>query len=210
LRYAGLTTQHPMSNNGCESDWNTLCRSIIQYEQNIHPLWSVNREVVDGMGTVIDDHTCITCHTSDNAGTAVVPPAQLDLTDGPAEDEPDHFAAYHELLYPNYVQEVVGGVLTYVMVPQTDENGNQLSEVDDEGNLVLDNDGNPIPLPDVRVAVPGGPLMSAGSASTGRFLGKFDVGGSHEGYLSDAEMRLIAEWLDIGAQYYNNPFDVPL
>ncbi|MEJ2694646.1 MAG: hypothetical protein P8166_16875, partial [Candidatus Thiodiazotropha sp.] len=38
LRYADLTTQHPMSNNGCETDWNTLCRSIIQYEQHIHPL----------------------------------------------------------------------------------------------------------------------------------------------------------------------------
>jgi hypothetical protein len=23
-------------------------------------------------------------------------------------------------------------------------------------------------------------------------------------------LRLIAEWLDIGAQYYNNPFDVPV
>jgi hypothetical protein len=24
------------------------------------------------------------------------------------------------------------------------------------------------------------------------------------------ELRLVAEWLDIGAQYYNNPFDVPV
>jgi hypothetical protein len=32
----------------------------------------------------------------------------------------------------------------------------------------------------------------------------------HYGYLSDAEKRLIAEWLDVGAQYYNNPFDVPI
>jgi hypothetical protein len=27
--------------------------------------------------------------------------------------------------------------------------------------------------------------------------------------LTPAELRLIAEWVDIGAQYYNNPFDVP-
>jgi hypothetical protein len=27
--------------------------------------------------------------------------------------------------------------------------------------------------------------------------------------MSDAEKRLIAEWLDVGAQYYNNPFDAP-
>ncbi|MEJ2693312.1 MAG: hypothetical protein P8166_09715, partial [Candidatus Thiodiazotropha sp.] len=189
--YAGLNTQHPKINfDICETDWEARCLTTINYEQHIHPLWSVNREVDDGMGNVIDG-TCITCHTSDNAGTAVVPPAQLDLTDGPAEDEPDHFAAYHELLYQDYVQEVVGGILTYVMVDS--------GEIDDEGNAIM-----------VREAVAGGARMEAGSASTGRFLGKFDVGGSHEGYLSDAEMRLIAEWLDIGAQYYNNPFDVPL
>jgi hypothetical protein len=37
----------------------------------------------------------------------------------------------------------------------------------------------------------------------------FDAGGNHAGYLSSHELRLIAEWLDIGAQYYNNPFDAP-
>ena len=35
------------------------------------------------------------------------------------------------------------------------------------------------------------------------------VGGTHAGRLSPDELRLISEWLDIGAQYYNNPFDVP-
>jgi hypothetical protein len=29
----------------------------------------------------------------------------------------------------------------------------------------------------------------------------------HTGILSDAELRLLSEWLDIGVQYYNNPFD---
>lgn len=32
---------------------------------------------------------------------------------------------------------------------------------------------------------------------------------NHNGLLSDSELRIIAEWLDIGAQYYNNPFDAP-
>jgi hypothetical protein len=34
----------------------------------------------------------------------------------------------------------------------------------------------------------------------------------HAGLLTPAELRLISEWLDIGAQYFNNPFDpaVPL
>ena len=37
----------------------------------------------------------------------------------------------------------------------------------------------------------------------------FRTGGAHEGFLTDIELKLIAEWLDIGAQYYNNPFDAP-
>jgi hypothetical protein len=55
------------------------------------------------------------------------------------------------------------------------------------------------------------PSMVAGSANAStQFFSRFDAGGTHEGYLSDAEKRLIAEWLDIGAQYYNNPFAAPL
>ena len=33
---------------------------------------------------------------------------------------------------------------------------------------------------------------------------------SHAGFLTAAELRLISEWLDIGAQYYNDPFQAPL
>jgi len=36
---------------------------------------------------------------------------------------------------------------------------------------------------------------------------RFAAGNSHEGRLTGAELRLIAEWLDIGAQYFNNAFD---
>ena len=32
---------------------------------------------------------------------------------------------------------------------------------------------------------------------------------NHNGLLANEELRLIAEWLDIGAQYYNNPFNAP-
>ena len=39
---------------------------------------------------------------------------------------------------------------------------------------------------------------------------RFASGGTHAGYLSGAELRLVAEWADLGAQYFNNPFDAPL
>ena len=32
----------------------------------------------------------------------------------------------------------------------------------------------------------------------------------HYQLLSPSELRLITEWLDIGAQYYNDPFAIPL
>jgi hypothetical protein len=60
------------------------------------------------------------------------------------------------------------------------------------------------------------PPMTAGSASNSvtNFLRLFD--GTyrdptldHTGFLTAAELRLITEWLDIGAQYYNDPFVAP-
>ena len=40
-----------------------------------------------------------------------MPAGQLELTDGPSADEPDHFHAYRELLATDNEQELVAGVL---------------------------------------------------------------------------------------------------
>ena len=68
-----------------------------------------------------------------------------------------------------------------------------------------DANGNP-------TVIPVGPYLNAGSANGGlstTFLNRFATGSgsTHAGYLSPAELRLLSEWLDIGAQYFNNPFD---
>lgn len=209
-RYADLDTPSPLNDELCTSSWNDLCRATIHYQQHIHPLWAVPRLVLDGEGNTIEDHTCTVCHDSDDAGETVVPDAQLDLSDGAAEDEPEHFSAYHELLYPDNIQEVVEGILVDQLFPALDENGNQLYERDENGELILDGEGNPIPLPDIPMPVPGGPSMIPGSANSSRFTEVFETGGVHAGYLSDAELKLIYEWLDIGAQYYNDPFLAPV
>ena len=61
-----------------------------------------------------------------------------------------------------------------------------------------------------QVRVPVSPPLSAGGAlASPRFFDRFAAGGSHENRLDPAELRLIAEWLDIGAQYYNDPFAIP-
>ena len=56
---------------------------------------------------------------------------------------------------------------------------------------------------DPRASVCANGALSA--ASLGRFAA--GSGSTHAGYMSPAELRLLSEWLDIGAQYFNNPFD---
>ena len=62
-----------------------------------------------------------------------------------------------------------------------------------------------------------GPYANAGSANGGTsaaFFGCFAAGSAssecpktpHLGFMSPAELRLLSEWLDIGAQYHNDPF----
>jgi Tol biopolymer transport system component len=187
-RYGQLTTPVPASAN-CQP-WTSNCRVVINYPTHLQPLWTLPRLILDAGGAVVANHTCVFCHSPTNAAGAVrVPEGQLDLTGGPSPDEADHFVSYRELLFTDNAQEVNMGALQDILVP-----------------------GPPDPITGLPtlVPVPVSPSMNAGSANgSGAFFSKFDPGGSHVGYLSAAELRLIAEWLDIGGQYYNNPFMAP-
>ena len=192
-RYSNLATAVPVNQN-CFANWEAICRIVINYEQHIHPLWGRLRQVIDPNDgvTVLQDNTCSNsgCHAPLNAmNMTAAPAAQLDLTDGISPDEADHFNAYRELLFGDNEQEVVGGALQDRVV----QNG-------------VDAMGNPI-LVNVPVAAS---MSSNGANSSGQFFSRFDAGGTHVGYLTPDELKLIAEWLDVGAQYYNNPFDVPV
>jgi Hydrazine synthase alpha subunit middle domain/WD40-like Beta Propeller Repeat len=196
--YSDLTTTSPTSLS-CQANWQPQCRSVINYETIIHPLWSVDRLVFDDMGNPVLDgngvqvnNKCTNCHTQIDPAdgmTVIEPAGQLELTDGLSPDEPDHFHAYRELLVTDNLQVVMNGAL-----------------VDAQQQVGVDIDGNPIfdviPIPP--------PASVAGARASGRFFGRFeDPADMHFDMLSGAERRLIAEWLDVGAQYYNNPFDVP-
>lgn len=195
--YADLTTTAPVSAQ-CQTAWSAACRTVINYEQHIHPLWGKDRGA----------DTCTGCHgTLDAMDNLQVPAGQLDLTDGPSTDEPDQFNSYRELLFNDNEQEIVMGALVDRLVQATDGVGNPLFEVDADGNLILDTMDNPIP---VLVTVNVNPSMSvAGARASAGFFDEFGTGGTHEGMLDPAELKLISEWLDIGAQYFNNPFDAP-
>lgn len=192
-RYADLTTPAPVD-AACLTRWTSNCRITINYERHIHPLWSVPRVTLAADNvTVLADNTCVRCHSpSDpaNNNAVRVPAGQLDLSDGPSDDQPDHFKSYRELLFTDNAQEVNMGALTDILVT---------TGIDPVTNLPI------------QVTVPVPPSMAAGNArGSTRFFGRFAAGGSHAGYLTTAELRLLSEWLDIGAQYYNNPFAAPL
>jgi hypothetical protein len=198
--YADLQTPPPIS-DVCATEWAPNCRIVINYEQHIHPLWSLNREILDPDTMDVLDTTCTSCHTDTDAADAQqVPAGQLDLGDGPSPNEPLHFNAYRELLFPDNEQELVNGALVDVLV----DSGEVLE--DEEGNPILDAEGNVQPI---MVTVPVQASMSVNGARASDFFDVFADGGTHRDFLSPAELRLIAEWLDIGGQYFNNPFDAP-
>ena len=206
--YRDLLTLAP-SPIGCQDDWNSLCRITINYIDHIQPLWDLPRVTFDIDGiTVLSDNTCIACHSnSDSMNMTQIPAAQLELVNTPSTDDPDLLTSYRELFFNDNEQEIMNGALIDVLVPLLDGNGDPVYEVDEDGELILDANGDPIP---VFVNVNIGPALSSnGAVSSRRLFDRFLAGGSHAGYLSDAELKLLAEWLDIGAQYYNNPFDVP-
>jgi hypothetical protein len=200
----GLATPSPTTLQ-CETNWQAPCRSIINYESIIHPLWSLPRPVfeADDMTPVLDpvtmlqvDNMCINCHTQINPADAMViePAGQLELTDGPSPQIAEQFHAYRELLAGDNLQVVMNGALV---------DAQQQTGVDPI-------DGSPI----FDVIPIGSPANSAGARLSGDFFGRFEdsannVTVDHYNFLNSAERRLIAEWLDVGAQYYNNPFDVP-
>jgi hypothetical protein len=202
LAYENLQTPPPIS-GVCANDWTANCRVVINYETHIHPLWGLSRKVLDINGQPIDDYTCTSCHTnSDAAGTPFVAAAQLDLTDGPSDAEPLHFKAYRELLFPDNEQELAPeGVLRDIM----EDTGEVLR--DENGEPILDDNGLTTPIFAPRQVLAS--MSVNGAVASERFWKLFKTGGFHENFLTPAELRLIAEWLDIGAQYYNNPFAAP-
>ena len=207
--YRDLSTLPPVE-AGCVTNWVSNCRIVIHYPEHIHPLWAVDRQVFDEEDDtlLIRDDTCIACHnTADAMGMPMVPAAQLDLSDGDSTEEPDHLRSYRELLFNDNEQVVLDGALQDLLVPAFDANGAPLFEEDADGNPVLDDMGNP-----VRVMVPvtvNPTLFVVGALNSPRFFSLFEPGGTHAGRLSEVELKLISEWIDIGGQYYNDPFVVP-
>lgn len=211
-----LSTVHAPAPEACQSEWHSLCRAVINYENHIQPLWERPRWLTeldqnDQRQLVLDDdgepinHTCTHCHSrADAAGLARIPPAQLELVSDAGGN--GQMRSYLELLNTDVELEIVDDALT----PRLIETGRY--ERDEDGELILDDTGTPVPIM-TTVAV--SPSMSrSGAASSRRFFNKFltfdndDLEAvDHRGMLNPNELRLLREWLDLNGRYYNNHFD---
>ncbi len=208
--YANLPTSVPSPATTNCSPWNSKCRSVINYEKNIHPIWQVDRGVDNDINGVGDD-TCIECHTIvDDAMNARVADAQLDLTAGISDINPDRLKSYQELFFTDAGEtlDLAGNLVNIqIEVDVLDGNGNVIGTefIDDPGQQIFAS-------------------MSANGARSSYFIEKMtetelEAGRNlstpasnpnyidHSGLLSDDELRLISEWLDIGGQYFNDAFD---
>ena len=185
------------TNNHC-TNWNYRCRIRINYPDHIQPLWEFARS---NNATDALPATCTRCHNRvDEMGAPQVPAGQLELTN--QVDLGIRMRSYEELFFTDVlmVDDGMGNVVDCtVEVPRVDENGDP----------VLDE--NDVQIIDTVICDPSeGPYVSPnGARASNSFFAIFETGGSHEDYMTPAELRLISEWLDIGGQYYNDLFAAP-
>ncbi|MFQ3191277.1 MAG: hypothetical protein ACI936_002415 [Paraglaciecola sp.] len=208
-RYADLQSSLPIT-AACALDWTSLCRIQINFPEHIQPILSLDRQVFDKVDLLLlEERSCLSCHTPEGEdGLAQVPAAQLDLRATPSTDNPDFLSSYRELMFGDNEQELIEGVLRDRLVIVTDQNGNTVFDLDEEGDLILDAAGNATPV--TQTVGVGNSMSVNGALSSNRFFIPFNTGGAHDGWLTPAELKLLSEWLDIGGQYYNNPFAAPL
>lgn len=198
----GLSTPAPTSSSCLNNGWtSSSCRITIDYAASgtgattiwpahIDPLWAISR----GAAGV---QTCTTCHTATRTQTVNCTPTAPPMTpvtitlsvaaDGGLELDADP------------AQQVTAQLRAYQQLVSTHTTS---SFSLDAGCATVRTD----------TQVPGS--IAAGSAAGSKFFrvlsGSLVGTVNHSGFMTPAELRLLSEWADIGAQYYNNPFAAPL
>jgi len=208
----------PPTNTFCAPGWAYNCRVTINYPQQIHEIFQLDRGadtftplapanppsndptntplVVDNMMTDgVGDDTCVSCHTT--AGGTRLPYGQLDLTTDLNQDPNNRFRSYLQLFANRQGRFFDAGTMS--LQPFT----------------IPDGLGGTIDDPAARIA----PIMTSQGARSSFFIEKMtgtelEAGRAlsagtvdHTAMLSGAELKMIGEWLDLGGQNYNDPFD---
>ena len=205
--YRDLTTPAPVNDPACLDTWTSNCKITINYLEHIQPIWDACRPQAG-------DKSCTSCHNKadntpqNNCPGGGGPDGKFELTGDPDPWNPGEVASYVQLFEPHYYLLDDSGQWVLVTDPDTYcPNGI-------EGDLSVE------PLAGTCIAQR---LMSArGAIASARFFRLFDDDkdddayevdltgttqdlSDHKGMLTRAELRLIAEWLDTGAHYYNDP-----
>jgi hypothetical protein len=230
-QYADLEASMVSPTNNFCATWDYRCRVTINYAEHIHAIFQLDRDYDDINGVVVfndpnfddfrplapdnvppvndptntplnmdtvmldgvGDNTCITCHTTAN-GTQL-PYGQLDLTTDPNQDPNNRYRSFQQMFNTRQGRFFDGMNLQIFTIP--------------------DGMGGTIPDPAAQIA----PIMTTAGARSSFFIEKMTgteleagrpipVGTvDHTNMLTGAELKLISEWIDLGAQNFNNPFD---
>ncbi|MEJ2393734.1 MAG: hypothetical protein P8Z77_02960 [Candidatus Thiodiazotropha sp.] len=207
--HSDLSTPAPFNDSSCLTSWTSDCKVTINYLEHIQPIWNLCRASADDM-------SCTSCHDkADNNPAAKCPGGggsggHLVLSGDPDPWNPKEVASYVQLFKPDYYQKNESGEWVLVSDPDTEcMNGI-------EGDLSIE--------PQDGVCITRRPMSARGAIASARFFKLFDddhdddayeieakisTGHTrdlsfHKGMLTPAELRLIAEWLDTGAHYYND------
>jgi hypothetical protein len=195
----GLTTPVPTPTS-CMNAYTSACRITIDYAPSgtgattiwpahIDPLWMVDR----GMTAANTPRTCIACHTATRtqsctptgSTTAVTLPVAadggLELDADPAQQATAQLRAYQQLVSTHTASSFTLDAATCTQVRTDTQVSGSMAPGFATGSRFFQ----------VLAGVPAAPV-------------------DHTGLMTPAELRLLSEWVDIGAQYYNNPFAAPL
>ncbi len=142
-----LLTPRPVNIGACLTEWQYLCRTVIDYMAHIQPIFEIERTITDSDGLEMDI-TCITCHADADAdGLAQVPAPdidgfQLDFTNEPSNINNDDtfLLGYDELFEDGDLQQELddNGAIQTRRIPLVVDGEIQYLTTD-----ILDIDGNP-------------------------------------------------------------------
>jgi mono/diheme cytochrome c family protein len=158
---------------------------VINYPQHIQPLWTRVRGT-NGAGT------CTNCHTD---------PVKLDLRGTTAGS--GRLTSYEELLLGDPVIDANGQPVIQLRdgVPEVVRGPSLVETSSNAANTAGQSRKS-------RLAeIMWGQTLFAGAGAVAAHPNPPAGAPDHSKLLNKAEKRLIAEWMDLGGQYYNDPFD---
>ena len=224
IDYTGIVPTPSPANPACADNYNntlnsfTYCRIVINYETHIQPIWEKVRP---------SGGSCITCHTS--LGDTQAASGQLELTNNASDLNAAHYTSYQELLRNDNEREADGSEKMITITRDILINGETIDLVAPFG--VADQETVTILDPNVTVIPPS--MSVNGALASNKFMELMtgldlnndgnqptDTGDVHSHFINSqnadlqdaltaSELKLISEWLDIGAQYYNDPTTAP-